>query len=131
MPGELLSPFGFSKLTTANPGSQRCALDQSRDMLVGQPVSANGIAASGQAPEQWSVSDAGEFQPSLKGSDRTRPLTGAAADLDLSPSSLAAHMNEGALFYNLDPASAIRGLIRREIEPYDLTAAQTTGETDR
>ena len=104
MPGEFLLPFGLGQIGP-DAGGERGALDQAGDVLVGQPVGADLFAVRNGA-EQRPVADAGKAEPGFQRRNRAGGVAGAAADLDLAPAGLAAHLDDDALVQELDPAGA-------------------------
>ena len=60
---------------------------------------------------------------------RAGPIFGAASNLDLAPTGLAAQRQDGAGLKDIAPAAAIGRIILAVIETDDFRAAQASGKT--
>ena len=89
------------------------------------------FAAERHPPKQRTVGDPAKLQPDLERQNRAAQFAAAAADLDLAPAGLAAHPDDDALLQHLDPAGAVRGLIRPAVEARYFGATQAAGEAEQ
>ncbi len=84
MAREFLPEFALRQVAT-DSGGQRRTLDQMGYLLVVQSLGAHCFALPRHSPEQRSVGDAGQPQPSLDGDDGEGSTRRAAVDLNLTP----------------------------------------------
>ena len=124
------APLALGKVAT-KAGGERACLDEADDMLVGQPRPGNPAVLTRHWPEERTMADLAEPQPSLEKGDRAGVGTRAPADFDIAPAGLAADGQERALRKEFHPTRAVFGLPGPAIEADDFGAAQAAGETDR
>ena len=99
----------------ANPRrAARSFLDESGDMLVGQPFGGDAAVFARDRPEEGPVADPAEPHPGLEQRDGAGVGARAAADLDLAPAGLAGDLQQHAAVVvrilagriDLDPAGS-------------------------
>lgn len=88
------------------------------------------------APEERASGDPAKADPAFQCNNGAGLVGGAAADLDLAPSGLAAQRHQHTLGKNLDPGGAvavvpIEMVVADEIEPDDLGTAEAAGEAEQ
>ena len=130
MAAERQPPLALGQVA-AQAGGEGAFLDETDDVLVGQPRPRNPAVLPSDRPEQGTMADAAEPHPSFEESDRAGVGARAAADFDVAPAGLAADGQEGAFGEDFDPAGAVLGLAGPAIEPDDFRAAEAAGEPDR
>jgi hypothetical protein len=115
----------------AQAGGEGASLHEPHDVLVSQPLLRNPAVLAGDRPEEGTVVDPAEPQPSFEKGYRAGVSARAAADFDLAPTGLAADGQERTFRKEFDPARTVVGLAGPAIEADDFGAAEAAGEADR
>lgn len=84
-------------------------------------------ALSGHPPKQRAAGDGHQLQPGLAADDRATGVASASGDFDHAPGVRAAQRDGNVCAENLDPASAVFGLVATDIDPDEVGATPAPG----